>query len=405
MLVVVSFFKGITMNKKRHLDHKLLSRPETCILIGNGYFRYTVALMTNQTQISPKSATLFAQQVLAWYQKQGRKSLPWQQNKTPYRVWISEIMLQQTQVATVIPYYLRFMESFPSITALADADDDHVLHHWTGLGYYARARNLHKADKIIKNDHQGEFPQNIENVIALPGIGRSTAGAILSISMNKHHAILDGNVKRVLARCYKVDGHNGQARYEKALWPIAETLTPKEGVAQYTQAMMDLGSLVCTRSKPNCSQCPIIATCLVYALDEQANYPQKKPKKKIPERSTIMVIPRIGTELGEKVLMEKRPPSGIWGGLWCFLEVSSSNEIPALLQTLNLKATNSQTLTKFRHTFSHFHLDIEPIIVDCMQLPAKEINEKDLQQWYNLTNEASVGLAASTLKLITLLKR
>jgi A/G-specific adenine glycosylase len=367
----------------------------------NIFIRYTIALMTNKTQISSKSATLFAEQVLAWYQKQGRKSLPWQQNKTPYRVWVSEIMLQQTQVATVIPYYLRFMESFPSITALANADEDLVLHHWTGLGYYARARNLHKAAKTIKNDYKSIFPQSIEEVIALPGIGRSTAGAILSISLNKHHAILDGNVKRVLARCYKVDGHNGQARYEKALWPIAETLTPQENVAQYTQAMMDLGSLVCTRSKPNCQQCPITATCLVFALNEQANYPQKKPKKKIPEKNTILVIPRIDTQ----VLMEKRPPSGIWGGLWCFLEVTHENEIPSLLKILNLKATSSQKLTKFRHTFSHFHLDIEPIVIDCIALPAKEINENKQQQWYNLINEASVGLAASTQKLITLLKQ
>jgi A/G-specific adenine glycosylase len=367
----------------------------------NVFIRYTNALMTNQTKISPKSATLFAEQVLAWYQEQGRKSLPWQQNKTPYRVWISEIMLQQTQVATVIPYYLRFMESFPSIMALADADEDLVLHHWTGLGYYARARNLHKAAKTIKNDYKGTFPQDIEEVIALPGIGRSTAGAILSISLNKHHAILDGNVKRVLARCYKVDGHNGQAKYEKALWPIAETLTPEDGVAQYTQAMMDLGSLVCTRSKPNCLSCPITATCMAFALNEQANYPQKKPKKKTPEKSTVMVIPRID----KQVLMEKRPPSGIWGGLWCFLEVTNESEIPTLLKTLNLKATSSQTFTKFRHTFSHFHLDIEPIVVDCIQLPAKEINENQEQQWYNLINEASVGLAASTQKLITLLKQ
>jgi len=357
--------------------------------------------MTNQTRISSKSASLFAEQVLAWYQKQGRKSLPWQQNKTPYRVWVSEIMLQQTQVATVIPYYLRFMESFPSITALANADEDLVLHHWTGLGYYARARNLHKAAKTIKNDYKGTFPQTIEEVIALPGIGRSTAGAILSISLNKHHAILDGNVKRVLARCYKVDGHNGQAKYEKALWPIAETLTPKDSVAQYTQAMMDLGSLVCTRSKPNCLLCPITTTCLAFALNEQANYPQKKPKKTTPEKSTVMVIPRID----KQVLMEKRPPSGIWGGLWCFLEVTNENEIPALLKKLNLTATNSQKLAKFRHTFSHFHLDIEPIVVDCMQLSAKEINENKEQQWYNLINEASVGLAASTQKLITLLKQ
>ena len=235
--------------------------------------------MTNKTTISAKYAQAFSDQVLSWFQLQGRKHLPWQQDKSPYRVWISEIMLQQTQVATVIPYYLRFMASFPNITALADADEDTVLHHWTGLGYYARARNLHKTAKTIRANYQGRFPENIDEVIALPGIGRSTAGAILSLALNKHHAILDGNVKRVLARCYKVQGHAGQAIYEKTLWPITETLTPKVGVAQFNQAMMDLGAMVCTRSKPKCEICPINASCLAFASDEQASYPQKKPKK------------------------------------------------------------------------------------------------------------------------------
>lgn len=357
--------------------------------------------MTNTTKITNKSAQQFSQQVIDWYKKQGRKHLPWQQHKTPYSVWISEIMLQQTQVATVIPYYQRFMASFPTINDLAKANEDNVLHHWTGLGYYARARNLHKTAKIIANDYQGNFPQLIDEVIALPGIGRSTAGAILSLALNKHHAILDGNVKRVLARCYTVKGHSGQAMYEKTLWPIAEILTPKVDVAPFNQAMMDLGALICTRSKPNCEQCPLVSSCLAYALDEQANYPQKKPKNKIPEKHTIMVIPRINNQ----VLMEKRPPVGIWGGLWCFLEVSHTDEIPFLLSKLNLKELGSQSLTKFRHTFSHFHLDIEPIVIDCELLIAKEINDFDQQQWYNLSIEASVGLAASTQKLITLLKK
>jgi A/G-specific adenine glycosylase len=356
--------------------------------------------MTNQTQISLKSAQYFAQQTLSWYQAQGRKHLPWQQNKTPYRVWISEIMLQQTQVATVIPYYQRFMESFPTITDLAHANEDKVLHHWTGLGYYARARNLHKTAKTIQQDYHGEFPDDIEQVIALPGIGRSTAGAILSLALNKHHAILDGNVKRVLARCYMVEGHNGQSKYEKALWPIAESLTPKKQVAQFNQAMMDLGSLVCTRSKPKCEQCPLSDNCLAYALNKQASFPQKKPKKTIPEKQTIMVIPRIN----QQVLLEKRPSSGIWGGLWCFLEVQHQDDIAPLLAKQHLKQISIERLTKFRHTFSHFHLDIEPIVVDCEHLAAKEINETDQQQWYNLATTASLGLAASTQKLLSLLK-
>lgn len=351
--------------------------------------------------ISELSAQRFSQQVLSWYHQQGRKHLPWQQNKTPYSVWVSEIMLQQTQVATVIPYYQRFMESFPSISALANADEDNVLHHWTGLGYYARARNLHKSAKIITNDYQGIFPESLEDVLALPGIGRSTAGAILSLSLNKHHAILDGNVKRVLARCYTVDGHNGQAKFEKTLWPITDILTPKIGVAQYNQAMMDLGALICTRSKPQCLQCPLRSGCLAFAGNEQASYPQKKPKKTIPEKSTIMIIPRINNE----VLMNKRPPTGIWGGLWCFLEVEKLSDIQELLTSLRLKPLSQQILSTFRHTFSHFHLDIQPIIIDCVTLAGIEINEKNTQQWYDLNIEESVGLAASTQKLITLLRK
>jgi len=354
--------------------------------------------MTNQIKISKNSALKFSQQVLTWFHQQGRKHLPWQQNKTPYRVWISEIMLQQTQVATVIPYYHKFMQSFPSINALAQADEDTVLHHWTGLGYYARARNLHKAAKIIATQYNGVFPQDIDEVIALPGIGRSTAGAILSLSLNKHHAILDGNVKRVLARCYTVEGYNGQAKFEKALWPIADALTQEKEVQHYNQAMMDLGAMVCTRSKPLCNQCPLKDNCFAFAANEQANYPQKKPKKITPVRNTIMVIPR----LNNKVLMEKRPPAGIWGGLWCFFEIETMDKLPELLTQHNLNAGQQLTLTPFRHTFSHFHLDITAVVVECSQAKSneKEINEPKQQKWYDLTTTASVGFAASTSKLI-----
>jgi len=366
--------------------------------------------------ISPESAQQFAAQVVDWYHHQGRKHLPWQQNKTPYSVWISEIMLQQTQVATVIPYYQRFMASFPTISRLADADEDNVLHHWTGLGYYARARNLHKAAKLIVSTHNGVFPEDIEQVIALPGIGRSTAGAILSLSLNQHHPILDGNVKRVLARNYLVEGYTGLAKFDKTLWPISETLTPATDTGFYTQAMMDLGATVCTRSKPTCEVCPVKTSCLAMASSQQAHFPQKKPKKKIPEKNTIMVIPRVTTAKSDSVLMEKRPPAGIWGGLWCFYEVSDKSEITNLLASLGLQALaehgSQQELTPFRHTFSHFHLDISPIIIDCTQLKAEtrsqiinqEVSEPRKQKWYDLYCEANVGLAASTKKLIGLLQ-
>ncbi|WP_343818218.1 A/G-specific adenine glycosylase [Colwellia asteriadis] len=371
-----------------------------------------------------ESALKFGEQVVRWYHKQGRKHLPWQQNKTPYRVWISEIMLQQTQVATVIPYYHRFMESFPTINDLANAEEDVVLHHWTGLGYYARARNLHKAAKIIQQDYHGKFPENIEQVIALPGIGRSTAGAILSLSLNQHHPILDGNVKRVLARSYVVEGYNGLTKFDKALWQLSEQLTPAIETASFNQAMMDLGATVCTRSKPTCEVCPVESACLANASDQQANFPQKKPKKTIPEKSTIMIIPRLrqslndhltnkatskhSTKYSTKVLMEKRPPAGIWGGLWCFYEVSSTRDIPKQLKQLSLKAISEQTLPTFRHTFSHFHLDITPIVIDCEMLTTEQsvaIAEPNQQTWYDLHQPLDVGLAASTKKLLSLLTK
>lgn len=356
--------------------------------------------MTNTTTITSDSAKLFSDNILAWYHRQGRKHLPWQQNKTPYRVWISEIMLQQTQVATVIPFYQRFMESFKSITELANADEDTVLHHWTGLGYYARARNLHKAAKIIANDYQGQFPNNIDDVIALPGIGRSTAGAILSLSLKQHHPILDGNVKRVLARCYLVEGHNAQAKFEKALWPITDTLTPANGVEYFNQAMMDIGATICTRTKPDCAICPVQASCLAFATGEQANYPQKKPKKQVPEKSTIMIIPHIEN----RVLLEKRSPTGIWGGLWCFIEASSEGEIGQRLKALDLEPIEEKVLTPFRHTFSHFHLDVTPVLVNCKQSESYKVAEINNQQWLDLDEDSSLGFATPTVNIFKEIK-
>ena len=359
--------------------------------------------MTQTINISAKSAAQFNTQVLAWFHQEGRKNLPWQQNKTPYRVWVSEIMLQQTQVNTVIPYYEKFMQSFPSIDALANADEDNVLHHWTGLGYYARARNLHKAAKQIVAIHQGVFPETLEETIALPGIGKSTAGAIQSISRNQHHAILDGNVKRVLARYYTVEGHNAQAKFEKILWPVAEKLTPKGDTASYTQAMMDLGATCCTRSKPSCDKCPISSGCLANAGSLQTEFPNKKPRKVTPVKTTIMVIPKIN----QRIYLEKRPPSGIWGGLWCFKEVADKGNIPSTLNGLALAAINKNStiwLPEFRHTFSHYHLDITPVVIECKYIDSNEVQQNTSQQWYDLQIESNVGLAASTVKLINILK-
>jgi A/G-specific adenine glycosylase len=229
-------------------------------------------------------------------------------------VWVSEIMLQQTQVATVIPYYLRFMESFPDVTSLADAEIDDVLHHWSGLGYYARARNLHQAAITIRNHFSGEFPEAFDDVVALPGIGRSTAGAILALSRDESHPILDGNVKRVLARYHAVDGWPGKAGVSRILWEYAEKHTPTENVTAHTQAMMDLGATICTRTSPRCAECPLATECRAHAMGREVDFPGRREKKARPLRKTQMIL-----VWGENsVFLERRPPSGIWGGLWSF---------------------------------------------------------------------------------------
>ena len=225
-----------------------------------------------------KKIPTFSNRIVDWYDIYGRKTLPWQLNKTPYKVWVSEIMLQQTQVTTVIPYFEKFMASFPDVIALANAQQDEVLHHWTGLGYYARARNLHKAAQAIRDKHQGQFPTNFIDVIALPGIGRSTAGAILSLSLGQQFAILDGNVKRVLARHGAIAGWPGKKNVENQLWDLAEQLSPKQDIQKYNQAMMDIGAAICTRSKPKCEDCPVNVDCKAQMQGQQTEFPGKKPK-------------------------------------------------------------------------------------------------------------------------------
>lgn len=337
----------------------------------------------------------FSDSVLDWFSEKGRTTLPWQQQKTPYSVWVSEIMLQQTQVNTVIPYYLRFMESFPTITDLANAEEDLVLHHWTGLGYYARARNLHKSAKIIRDDYKGSFPTDIEQVIALAGIGRSTAGAILSLSLNQHHPILDGNVKRVLARYFMVSGYPGLSAFEKQLWKLSETHTPEIRVANFNQAMMDLGSLVCTRSKPLCTICPLKESCQAFFHEKQTEFPGKKPKKDKPVKKTIMVM----FTKNDSVLMYKRPPSGIWGGLWSFFEIGNIEELNNLTETLGLNVTSQKEFPSFRHTFSHFHLDISPLMLK-IESKGTNVNDNSQQLWYHLGKGENVGLAAPSKTLL-----
>jgi A/G-specific adenine glycosylase len=338
--------------------------------------------------------TPFSEAVLNWFDQHGRKHLPWQQNKTPYRVWVSEIMLQQTQVTTVIPYFERFMQRFPDVHSLASAPQDEVLHHWTGLGYYARARNLQNCAQRIVSDYQGEFPRDVAQLMELPGIGRSTAGAIASISMGLVATILDGNVKRVLCRFHAVEGWPGLPKVADKLWDIAEQHTPKQRNADYTQAMMDLGATLCTRSKPACGICPLAAKCVAYAQNNMKAYPNSKPKKDIPVRHTRMLI--IENPAGD-ILLRQNPASGLWGGLWLFpqQDISENPASAELLSGQKFKLLPSPA--PFRHTFSHFHLEIEPCRIRLLQ--HSQISDSG-SLWYDLHDPAEIGLAAPVKKLL-----
>jgi A/G-specific adenine glycosylase len=340
---------------------------------------------------------VFRKAVLGWYDRHGRKDLPWQQDITPYRVWVSEIMLQQTQVSTVIPYFERFMQRFPTVGALAKAPQDEVLHLWTGLGYYARARNLHRAAGIVSRDYGGHFPADVTLLAELPGIGRSTAGAIASISMNLRAPILDGNVKRVLARFHAVAGWPGEKAVENRLWELAEHYTPAERVRDYTQVMMDLGATLCTRSKPRCSDCPLKKHCRAFAAGEAHLYPGKKPAKATPVRQTLMLL--LENAKGE-ILLEQRPPSGLWGGLWCPPQIAHSDELEQALTERQLTKTRQQTLPAFRHTFSHFHLDITPLRIRVRGASAT-VQDRAQQRWVKHDRPGTLGLAAPIKKLLS----
>ncbi len=342
----------------------------------------------------------FSQHVLTWYAEYGRKNLPWQIVKDPYRIWVSEIMLQQTRVETVIPYYEKFMQRFPTVKKLAEADIDEVLHHWTGLGYYARARNIHKAAQQIVEQHSGQFPNSIDEVIALPGIGRSTAGAILALSFDQVHAILDGNVKRVLTRYFGLEGWPGKREVEQQLWKQAETLLPqqqpKQVIAQYTQAMMDLGATLCMRSNPMCEVCPVQSDCVAYLQKRQHELPTPKSAKKIPQREVVMAI--FQHEKDHSIWLEKRPPTGIWGGLYSFPEFKDLSSLKRRLHQLNPSVEIAQTLPSFSHTFSHFRLLMHPKLIKVDQKP-NGVMEDDLGVWYKLTDQ-KIGLAAPVKKVL-----
>ena len=338
----------------------------------------------------------FAARVLAWFAEHGRKSLPWQQNPTPYRVWVSEIMLQQTQVATVIPYYQRFMARFPNVEALATAPDDEVLAHWSGLGYYSRARNLHKAARTVVKDHGGNFPDNLDGLIALPGIGRSTAGAILSLGVGRRGVILDGNVKRVLARYYAVPGHPGESAVAERLWTLAETNTPSRDFGPYTQAMMDLGATLCSRSKPRCEACPLAAGCQARREGRQGDYPGRKARKAVPLRETLMLLIR---DKQGRILLEKRPPSGIWGGLWSLPECPAGAEPETWCQErFGMAIRLGDELAEFVHTFSHFQLQIRPQLAHPVR--GDRLHDGAGTTWLDPAARAELGLPAPVERLL-----
>lgn len=344
---------------------------------------------------APPRPERFATALLAWFERHGRHDLPWQRDRTPYRVWVSEIMLQQTQVATVIPYFTRFVARFPDVRALADAPLDEVLHHWSGLGYYARARNLHRAAQTIRDAHGGEFPRTLDEVIALPGIGRSTAGAILAQSRGERHAILDGNVKRVLARWFGVEGVPGEARVEAELWRRSESVTPADRAADYTQAIMDLGATLCTRTKPACVLCPVAEDCVARRTGRQHLLPTPRPARVRPRRAITWLVVR----RGDSVLLERRPPAGLWGGLWGFPEFSTRDDAAAFARE-RFDVRVLQPWAPLEHAFTHFDLDVAPLVAELDGAAPPVVMEADRWAWYNVRADARLGLAAPVAELV-----
>ena len=339
----------------------------------------------------------FAARVLAWFDREGRKDLPWQREPTPYRVWVSEIMLQQTQVRTVVPYFERFVARFPDATALADAPLDEVLHLWSGLGYYARARHLHRAAQAVRDRHARALPSDFDALAALPGIGRSTAGAILSLALGLRHPILDGNVKRVLARHHAVSGWPGESTVSLRLWALAESATPADRVGAFNQAMMDLGATVCTRSRPACERCPVAATCLAHRQGTQTAYPNRRPAKSLPVRTAQLLIVR---DRAGRVLLERRPPTGVWGGLWSLPQLEPTIDPVAWCEAeVGRGVHRVADWPVRRHTFSHFHLDMQPVEVR-LDRPGLRALEGDGRVWYKPGDPDARGLAAPISRML-----
>ncbi|MFZ5557892.1 MAG: A/G-specific adenine glycosylase [Pseudomonadota bacterium] len=342
----------------------------------------------------------FAARLTAWQRRHGRHDLPWQASADPYRVWLSEIMLQQTQVATVIPYYERFLERFPTLAALAAADLDDVLALWSGLGYYTRARNLHRAAQAVAAEHGGEFPRDPAAIARLPGIGRSTAAAIAVFAFGARAAILDGNVKRVLARRFGLDGDPAAAATRRRWWAQAEALLPQEDVAAYTQALMDLGAMVCTRARPRCGECPVADECAARLADRIAELPAPRRRRALPEKDVRWLVVTSGGD----VLLERRPPTGVWGGLWSFPELPADAEPAAWLrERLGADGADASPLAPVRHAFTHFRLRAQPLRVELARRPRRAAEPGQL--WIALDETAGVALPTPVRRLLAGLGR
>lgn len=341
-----------------------------------------------------------ADALVAWYGRTAR-DLPWRRTRDPYAILVSEIMLQQTRVETVRGYFERFMQRFPNVASLAAADIDEVLGLWSGLGYYARARNLHRTARLLCKDYACEFPRDFAAIAQLPGIGRSTAGAIMALSFGERHAILDGNVKRVLARFHEVDGWPGTPSAASRLWALAEAHTPQARVAHYTQAMMDLGAAVCTRSRPRCDACPLMPDCGARRSQRTAQLPAPKPRRELPVRKSKFLV--LCNEQGA-VLLERRPPSGIWGGLWSLPECPPEQDIAAWCGAVfGCRIADLHTGSSVRHTFTHFHLDLVPVFAQVSNC-AGALMEGGNHVWYNTAQPVRLGLAAPVKRLLQALK-
>lgn len=343
----------------------------------------------------------FAGRLLAWWDLHGRRDLPWQRGRTPYRVWLAEVMLQQTQAATAAPYFERFVDAFPTVRDLAAADLDAVLHLWSGLGYYARGRNLHAAARRLARDAADDpFPRSVEGWMELPGVGRSTAGAIVAQAFGTRAAILDGNARRVLARHHRVAGRPSASSTEKELWRWAECHTPSRRVADYTQAIMDLGATVCSRSRPSCPACPLRGSCAAHAAGEETGYPEpvrRKAQRRLERRRFFIVASP------DSVLLERRPESGIWGGLWSPPEAPAGEPPATFLAARGIEddeVISARAAPPLRHGFSHYDLDAEPVYVELRRTPAMIRDDAGTVRWVGRSDGAAVGLSALAEKLL-----